>query len=526
MKKIFFIVCLIFISTFSWSQNVEIIKRIPFGTEGAFNYSASWDENEGSAPELSVLASFENMMILFDGKNYYELNLISKKLKKKLTLKNNAPYTGTQIYGNLSDGFLYGNVGAGAGQNEDYLIIYHKGNEYKIENKTSLFPYGIYDYASFLCLDDTVFFMTTGKTLVCIQLKKDGTYTVKNERETSEYLNNGMAEKLGFIFTRNKKGNISRICIGDYSLNRSSDGINYWKRRNDTFQIMNPQYQDKKNIDSFSQNPGFPVYTLTGADANGFHYFMRFDSENGRFSNDNPGFSVKFSIAVLAPFNSKLYIYEDYKENEWNPVRNKDGKPNCKTSFYVAPDGSIYFSDCNAKNKEWLIKKIPNRLYDQPDVDISHIGIIINNNIPLYENANSSSAANGKNYENDIVLQKETKGNWSKIQKLDGREGWVETKFINFDNQQSTSFTNVAVNKIMSCNDNLRLRSEEATSSNVITTMQKGTKVKILKLGKAETIDGINSNWVQVEVLSDAKNKDGKEIKSGTIGWCYGGYLE
>ena len=78
----------------------------------------------------------------------------------------------------------------------------------------------------------------------------------------------------------------------------------------------------------------------------------------------------------------------------------------------------------------------------------------------------------------------------------------------------------------MSCNDNLRLRSEEANSSNVITTMQKGTKVKILKLGKAETIDGINSNWVQVEVLSDAKDKDGKEIKTGTIGWCYGGYLE
>ena len=84
----------------------------------------------------------------------------------------------------------------------------------------------------------------------------------------------------------------------------------------------------------------------------------------------------------------------------------------------------------------------------------------------------------------------------------------------------------VAVNKKMVCNDNLRLRSEEATSSNIITTMSKGTKVKILKLGKAEIIDGINSNWVQIELLSDAKDKDGKSIKTGTIGWCYGGYLE
>ena len=526
MRKTIIFISLVFISTFVWSQNIELIKRIPFGTEGAFNYSTSWDENEGSAPELRVLASYENLMILFDGKNYYELNLTSKKLQKKFTLKYAAPYTGIQIYGNLSYGFLYGNVSAGTNQNEDSLIIFHKGIEYKIENKTGLFPYGIFDYASFLCIDNTVFFMTAGKGLVCIQLKNNGTYTIKNESETSNYLNGGKAEELGFVFIKNKKGNISRISVGDYSLNRSSEGIDFWKRWDDTFQMMNPKYQDKKNIDSFSPNPGFPVYTLTGSDANGFHYFMRFDSENGRFSNDNPGFNVKFSIAVLTPFDSKLYIYEDYKENEWNPARNKAGKPICKTSFYIAPDGSIYYSDCNAQNKEWLIKKIPNRLYDQPEVDISHIGIIINNNIPLYENANSFSAANGNNYENDIVLQKETKGDWSRIQKLDGREGWIETKYINFDNQDSASSTNVAENKIMSCNDNLRLRSQEATSSSVITTMQKGTKVKILKLGKAETIDGISSNWVQVEVLSGAKDKDGKEIKSGTTGWCYGGYLE
>ncbi|MBO4638799.1 MAG: SH3 domain-containing protein [Treponema sp.] len=78
----------------------------------------------------------------------------------------------------------------------------------------------------------------------------------------------------------------------------------------------------------------------------------------------------------------------------------------------------------------------------------------------------------------------------------------------------------------MTCSDNLRLRSQEATSNTVITTMKKGSKVKILKLGNAETIDGISSNWVQVEVLAGAKDKDGKSIKAGTIGWCYGGYLE
>mgnify|MGYP003445830643 CR=1 FL=1 len=86
--------------------------------------------------------------------------------------------------------------------------------------------------------------------------------------------------------------------------------------------------------------------------------------------------------------------------------------------------------------------------------------------------------------------------------------------------------TNVTPNKTMIVSENLKLRSGEATSTQVLTVMQAGTKVKILELGKAENIDGINSNWVKVEVLSGAKDRDGRTIRAGTIGWCYGGYLE
>ena len=85
--------------------------------------------------------------------------------------------------------------------------------------------------------------------------------------------------------------------------------------------------------------------------------------------------------------------------------------------------------------------------------------------------------------------------------------------------------TNVTVNKLMSVTENLKLRSGEATTTSVLTIMQAGTKVKILELGKEETIDGINSNWVKVEVIS-GRDRDGKDIKKKTTGWCYGGYLE
>ena len=78
----------------------------------------------------------------------------------------------------------------------------------------------------------------------------------------------------------------------------------------------------------------------------------------------------------------------------------------------------------------------------------------------------------------------------------------------------------------MTVSENLKLRSSEATSTQVLTVMSAGTKVKILELGKSEIIDGISSNWVKVEVLSNAKDRDGKPIKKGTVGWCYGGYLK
>ena len=87
------------------------------------------------------------------------------------------------------------------------------------------------------------------------------------------------------------------------------------------------------------------------------------------------------------------------------------------------------------------------------------------------------------------------------------------------------SSTNVVVEKEMSVKENLKLRSAEATTSTVLNVMAAGTKVKVLELGKAETIDGINSNWVKVEIIS-GKDRNGNVIRSGTTGWCYGGYLQ
>ena len=78
----------------------------------------------------------------------------------------------------------------------------------------------------------------------------------------------------------------------------------------------------------------------------------------------------------------------------------------------------------------------------------------------------------------------------------------------------------------MTVKENLKLRSGEAITTSVLAILSAGTKVKILTLGKQATIDGITSNWVQVEVQTGAKDRDGKAIVEGTVGWCFGGYLE
>ena len=104
----------------------------------------------------------------------------------------------------------------------------------------------------------------------------------------------------------------------------------------------------------------------------------------------------------------------------------------------------------------------------------------------------------------------------------------VMPKKLSVQNESSkaTSSTNVSPNKTMLVSENLKLRSGEATTSEVLTVMSAGTKVKILELGKAENIDGINSNWVKVEVQAGAKDREGRAIRAGTVGWCYGGYLK
>lgn len=487
MKKVLVFLIIFLLSCFVFAQKLEVAGSIPV---------AYWENNdpyEGTSPSISTLIKTQDSFIfngLLDesayGGDFYRLENL-----KKTKLTNTPAYLdeiGYEVFGYIPYGVVYGFTNQGSDQNQTDLYIEYKGNKWHITENISEI---IGDKSNIIFTDNTLFFRYNN-SLSSIKLLENGKYKYYSFEETREYLTPSKRNELGL--------DKLEMSFGDSNFDDSQKGI-WWKIWNQNFVMNNSKYKDCKTIKEIK-------YVCIGADSKGLLYFRKIINEKS------------FYIAVLDVWNNKVYFYEDAEKNGWE--MNED---HFSSNWTVTPDGNIYFADLDEKKENFLIKKIPNSWYSELDINKRKIGRITTNKITLCESPAETSKADGFNYENDIVWEKETKGEWSRIQKVDGREGWVLTKYIDFSEISSSNY-NVVVNKIMQPNDNLRLRKEEATSSETILTMIKGTKVKVLKLGKEEIIDGIKSCWVQVEVQSGGKDKNGKEIKEGTIGWCYGGFLE
>lgn len=495
MKKLILSVIFLLNTIFIFAQKFEVTKEIKFGQP--IKYYENWDPVEGGNPGIYQMQSWKNQLILFDTDNHFYFNLENPNQKREYK----------SLYNILS-----------FSQNDEILVLGEKGSINKIDiytkSKNITQPDYSIDYSdvkdkfSFsLYYTENKLFSNGNSGLIYWELLPDGKTKFHNATQTKQEMENGLAEHLGISI--DDEG----LYFGDTSVSFTNppNYKNYWKE----VSIVTEQYQ------SFGKKFG----GCMGVDKRGLAYFNLYkNSANDKRPLKNPNLPIQVYISVLDPWTHQVYMIE-LPEGNWNPARNENGlianMVNC-----VDFNGNIYFTDCNKQKGCYEIKKLSNDWIKQYDFYKREIGIMNTNHIPLQNEAKLSAENNGYNFDHEYLWILEHQDDWCKVRKVDGREGWVETKYINFDNQDSVPQTNVAVSKVMTCSDNLRLRSQEATSSSVISTMKKGTKVKILQLGKAETIDGINSNWVQVEVLSGAKDKDGKEIKSGTIGWCYGGYLE
>ena len=211
----------------------------------------------------------------------------------------------------------------------------------------------------------------------------------------------------------------------------------------------------------------------------------------------------------------------------------------------IRQKNNVYYVNCelnrNAQSyfNEYLSKE---SFLNLPDLTVNRDAIFI-----VEQNGNRLRLYNGENYKLIIELM-QTNQEWiglmlkyinseykNKPSNLKVIEEKLEHPWSNpvtglYDTSvrsgEAAAFSNTALKKTMSVKENLKLRSGEATTTSVLAVMSAGTRVKIMALGKQATIDGITSNWVQVEVQAGAKDRDGKAIAAGTTGWCFGGYLK
>lgn len=77
----------------------------------------------------------------------------------------------------------------------------------------------------------------------------------------------------------------------------------------------------------------------------------------------------------------------------------------------------------------------------------------------------------------------------------------------------------------------LKMRQSPDRYSRTLLILKPGTLLKVVEVGKRETIDGLSANWVKVEPVNDDKSVEGNVIKNWlpaeeTSAWVFGAYLE
>ena len=503
MKRFFLICFFITIGINIFAQKFEVIKELPFGNP--IEYYEESDPNEGMTAGICSLNIKNNYFYINDSSNYEWKSL--QDLNDRFNIDNRYCFRATKC-NELS--YIYGGIEKGYGINVLIKSTSLKKPDYRItlqENLVDLF-YGLY------ITENKLFAQTENELIVYWELLPEGKTVFHNAEQTKNEMEEGLAEHLGI--TDDDGIYFGETCI---TTNYPPNYKYYWNN----VKILTEKYN---NIGS--------IGTFLGTDKKGISYFYKFiNSANEKRPINNPDLPITVLISALDSWTHEAEVIS-LPAGDWNPPRNENGLI-AVCSQCIDEEGNIYFTDCNKEKGCYEIKKLSNDWIKKYDFYKREVGRMNANHIPLQTAAKSSAENNGYNFDHEYLWILEHGEEWCKVRKVDGREGWVETKYINFDDGKNKSSsvksntsikTNVSVNRIMRATDNLRLRKEEATSSAIITTMQKGTMVKILKLGKAETIDGISSNWVQIEVQSGAKDRDGKPITPGTTGWCYGGYLE
>ena len=420
MKKLLciYIGLIIFAASF-FSQEVEVVKHIKFGDP--LNFWTEWDPNEGYAPGIRNILVSKNNEILLQANGENNIFYANDFTKELTTLKKEQEGLDRFILmNNIKDGYIagYADVVYINQKPSSYIYnLYFNKNDVLKEIKAE-FKKGETG-GTFYYTGNTIFMQTEKKDLVSIELLSDGTNKVRGVDETKSWLESGKGEEIGLSYNEVE----ATHTFGDNSF--SKPGPSYWNIMND-LTLKKPELAEKHRM----RGTG---YGYLGEDSKGLIYFRNMVSDKGKWNYDNQGLNIQFGIAVIDVWTKQVYFYEDYAKNEWNPPRNSEGKFIGSYAWTVAPDGSIYFADADTDKGEYQIKRIPNRWYKDMGMESRTIGQMNANHIPLAKEASATAQNDGYCFENDFVWVKETKASWSRIQKIDGRTGWVESRYIDIE---------------------------------------------------------------------------------------------
>jgi len=414
---------LLFFSSLLFAQSIETFKTMKFGEP--IDFWTKWDANEYGGPGIiQMLITNKNEIIIQPAGQdflYYSKDFSSQFKKIDIPQKGLDRYF---VMSQIKGGYLVGYRDVIYENNQitsySYSLLLNKGRKriltFDLKKGESS---GNFYYTS------NILFSEVGKrNLISIELLSDGTNKVRGADETKSWLESGKGEEIGYKQELYENGQISDNYIGDIIVRTAS---NYYRTPVTTnVKMLSDKYSELTRM----KDTG---YSNLGKDGKGLVYYRKLEDENGLYNSDHPGKNIKFNIAVIDIWTRQVYFYEDYAANEWNPPRNSEGKVIGSYAWTVAPDGNIYFADADTDKGEYQIKRIPNRWYKDMGMEGRTIGQLNANHIPLAKEASAAAQNDGHCFENDFVWVKETKDAWSRIQKIDGRTGWVESKYIDIE---------------------------------------------------------------------------------------------
>ena len=298
------------------------------------------------------------------------------------------------------------------------IRIYLEDFEYEKYDYLLKIEEGIYlkDYETIYYTEDMVFFQTNYDELVSWKLLGEGKSEYYNAEKTQEMLDSGLAEKVGL--TTNEYG--STFFFGEFDAT-SGIGPNFHNIVSNVT-IKTEKYKTFKNLRSFK---------YIGCDKEGIGYFYRFKYNGVKYALEDPDNPIIVLIGVLDPWTKEVNVIE-LPAGDWDPSRKEWGLV-ARCSQCIDEEGNVYFTDCSKEKGVYQIKKLTNTWSKELGYSERKIGRMTANRIPLYEKKDTRSENNGYNYEHEYLWVLESGKKWSKVRKVDGREGYVETKYIRFN---------------------------------------------------------------------------------------------